>query len=153
MVGYLPRWWDDRFDVLWDRVVDGRLQSIRGLALAGNDVIAPTMILPGTAETHFRLFSDFTVYLVAIRCPIEVAQHRELRRSDRRRPLDLTDLGMYAWSMTILVATSRSTRPGSAPSRGRPASSVFSRRKPPGRLQASAFPRRVENELTSGRPL
>lgn len=83
--GYPPRWWDDRFDALWDRVVDGWLLSLRGLALAGNDVIAATMILPGTAVTHFRLFSEFTVYLVAIRCPIEVAQDREFRRSHRRR--------------------------------------------------------------------
>lgn len=95
LAGYLQRWWDERMDDLWDKSVNAWLLTIRDLGRSGHDVIAATMIKPLHARAYFDLFSEFVVYFVGIKCPVDVAQERENRRHDRKRPMVLNDTPVF----------------------------------------------------------
>jgi chloramphenicol 3-O phosphotransferase len=77
-------------------VLDGWARSLRELALAGNELIAETIIMPETARLYKDLFGAFTVYFIGIRCPLKVAQEREARRSDRIDRMELDSPEFYA---------------------------------------------------------
>ena len=90
--GYSPRWWTTApGQQLFPMVVNAWLLALRDLGRTGNSVIAPTMIAStlGNVERHVELFAEFTVYLVGVTCPLELAQQRERSRDDRDHPLDL----------------------------------------------------------------
>ncbi len=70
--------------------MSGYLASLRALALAGNGVIAETVITPTRVGVYVETFRELEVMLIGIRCPLEVAVERERRRTDRLNgPMEL----------------------------------------------------------------
>lgn len=75
---------------LFSLMVRAYLQSLEAVADQGLMVIAEAIILPNTREFYEPLFARHLVTLVGVRCPLPVAQQRELQRGDRRNgPVDL----------------------------------------------------------------
>lgn len=81
--GYQERQWREDPRPLFDLVLRGFVRSVREMALAGHDVITEAVMLPGNTSTYVDALGGITVYLVGVRCPLEVAQGRERERTDR----------------------------------------------------------------------
>lgn len=83
-LGYLPRYWRrDIGGVLFRRVLDAYLLSLRDLMMLGHDVVSEAVILPETLAHHLELFAEFQVLFVGIRCPLDEVRRREEHRRDR----------------------------------------------------------------------
>ncbi|SDE04648.1 phosphotransferase-like protein [Auraticoccus monumenti] len=75
---------------LFSLMVRAYLRSMGAVADEGLMVIAEAIILPSTRELYEPLFARYAVTLIGVRCPLPLAQQRELRRGDRRDgPVDL----------------------------------------------------------------
>lgn len=92
--GYLARnwdpfrgpWWSGHERSLFLLVLHGYLRSLRAMAETGHHVLAEAVILPATARLYDDTFSGLVLYLVGVRCPIDVAEERERQRTDRVTP-------------------------------------------------------------------
>lgn len=88
--GYQPRHWSEDPRRLFDRVFQGFVRSIAQMAWAGHSVITEAVILPTNADAYLEALDGLAVALIGVRCPLEVAQERERRRTDRAGgPIDL----------------------------------------------------------------
>jgi len=88
--GYQERLWRDDPRPLFTRVFRGFIRSVREMALVGHDVITEAVMLPGNTDAYLDALAGVRVYLVGVRCPLEVAQRRERERTDRLNgPIDL----------------------------------------------------------------
>jgi chloramphenicol 3-O phosphotransferase len=88
--GYQTRHWRADQGPLFDQVFRGFIRSVREMALVGHDVITESVMLPGTIDAYLDALDGIAVYLVGVRCPLDVAQRRERERTDRGSgPLDL----------------------------------------------------------------
>lgn len=89
--GYLDRhfdpargpWWRIDERPLFFALLDGYLRSLRAMALAGHHVIAEAVILPKTRDLYLDALGGLPVFLVGVRCPVDVAERRERARTDR----------------------------------------------------------------------
>ena len=81
--GYQTRHWQAGPGPLFDSVFRGFIRSVRQMALVGHDVITEAVMLPGNTDAYLDAFDGITVYLVGVRCPLQVAQRRERDRTDR----------------------------------------------------------------------
>jgi chloramphenicol 3-O phosphotransferase len=91
--GYADRYWLADDGTLFRRVMHAYLLSLRALASLGHNVIAEAVITPDRLDMYLSLFTECPVFLVGVRCPLEVAQRREWARTDRfSGPLDLAAL-------------------------------------------------------------
>jgi len=92
--GYLPRhwdaargpWWKPKDRPLFSLLVEGYLRALRAMALVGHRIISESVILPVSLDTYLDAFDGVPLFLVGVRCPLEVAQQRERQRSDRLSP-------------------------------------------------------------------
>lgn len=65
-------------------LVLGMHQAIEALARAGNNVIADHVLVEEIWwQDCIRRFSDLPVFLVGVRCPLEIVEHREKARRNR----------------------------------------------------------------------
>ena len=88
--GYSKQWWGNDDGTLFDRVLAGYLASLRQIALTGNDLLAEAVITPTRRTMYANVFGQLPMVLVGVRCPLEVAVHRENIRTDRQRgPIEL----------------------------------------------------------------
>jgi len=97
--GYLDRhlessrgpWWTTKDRTLFELVLRGYLRALREMALVGNHVISEAVILPASLGLYLEAFSRVPVLLIAVRCPLPVAERRERERTDRHlgRPIEL----------------------------------------------------------------
>ena len=88
--GYADKFWRSDNGRLFERVMHGYLGSLRAMAEAGNDVIAEAVITPDRRGAYAEAFADLPVSIVAVRCPLAIAQQRERARTDRLRgPIEL----------------------------------------------------------------
>lgn len=62
---------------------EGFYRSVAALAGCGNKVIVDTVARAPCAEVFKPLFKPFRVVYVAVRCPVEELERRELARGDR----------------------------------------------------------------------
>lgn len=75
---------------LFSQMVRAYLRSLEAVADEGLMVIAEAIILPTARELYEPLFDRHDVTLIGVRCPLQVAQRREVQRGDRRNgPVDL----------------------------------------------------------------
>jgi chloramphenicol 3-O phosphotransferase len=66
------------------RLIAGMYRAISAYAIAGNDVVVDDVIYdPRVLETAVNALSNSAVLFVGVRCPLEVAEERERKRSDR----------------------------------------------------------------------
>ena len=88
--GYTDEQWASESRPPFEWLFLGFIRSVREMALAGHHVIAEAIILPENIATYLDAPDGIEVYLVGVRCPLEVAQHRERDRTDRLgSPVDL----------------------------------------------------------------
>ncbi len=88
--GYIDEQWASDARPPFERLFLGFIHSVREMALAGHHVIAEAIILPENLTTYLDALDGIEVYLVGVRCPLEVAQRRERERTDRLgSPVDL----------------------------------------------------------------
>lgn len=99
--GYLERHWDaargpwsgPEGRPFFRRLVAGYLGSLRAMALAGHNVISESVILPSNLQLYLSTFEGIHVFLVGVRCRLEVAEQRERARAATERfrgePIDL----------------------------------------------------------------
>jgi chloramphenicol 3-O phosphotransferase len=88
--GYQERHWLADRRPLFDLVFRGFVRTLRGMALVGHDVLTESVMLPGNTDLYLDTLDGITVYLVGVRCPLEIAQRRERERTDRLGgPIDL----------------------------------------------------------------
>lgn len=98
--GYLPKHldpargpWSGERRPLFKMLSDGYRATIRAMALPGHHVISESVILPANLDAYLAAFDGLQVFLVGVRCPIEVAEERERARArtDRHQgvPIDL----------------------------------------------------------------
>jgi chloramphenicol 3-O phosphotransferase len=94
----MPRAFDGRnftyLDVL-DSLIAGMHGSIRALANAGNNLIVDHILIGDCEPSHWvpggiACVEGFDVLFVAVRCPLDVLEKREMARGDRR-------IGLAAW--------------------------------------------------------
>lgn len=99
--GYTDRHWDaargpwsgpaDR--PLFRILVEGYLGALRAMALARHHVISESVILPSNLAAYLEAFGGLSVFLVGLRCPLDVAEQRERSRAPAERhqgePIDL----------------------------------------------------------------
>lgn len=135
--GYLDRYWLADDGTLFQRLLQGYLLSLRGLASLGHNSIAEAVVTPARLENYLFLFADFPVLFVGVRCPLAEAQRRERTRRDRLKgPIDLAapefdlvhahgpyDLEVDTASSTPIEAARRIQRALAAP----PAPTAFER--------------------------
>jgi chloramphenicol 3-O phosphotransferase len=123
--GYLERHWDaargpwsgPEGRPLFRMLVAGYLGSLRAMALAGHSVISESVILPSNLELYLRAFEGIPVFLVGVRCPLDIAEERERARATTERyrgePIDLRvpefDLVHAHGAYDLEVDTSRSS--------------------------------------------
>ncbi|GAC1405223.1 MAG: hypothetical protein NVSMB52_19050 [Chloroflexota bacterium] len=74
----------------FERVVNGYMQSLRQMALCGNNIVAETVITPHRLATYLQLFGDLHVLLIGLHVPLQEAHRRERHRADRLAPYDVT---------------------------------------------------------------
>lgn len=78
---------------LFRLLVKGYLGALRAMALAGHHVISESVILPSNLETYLEAFDGLSVFLIGVRCPLDVAERRERSRAAAERhhgePIDL----------------------------------------------------------------
>jgi chloramphenicol 3-O phosphotransferase len=66
------------------RLETGIYRAIAGFASAGNDLIVDAVIYtPETLRAVIQAFHTVPVLFVGVRCPLEVAERREIARGDR----------------------------------------------------------------------
>lgn len=99
--GYLPRHLDPArgpWRTLDERPLmkmlsDGYRETLRAMALAGHDIISESVILPASIDAYLAALEGIPVFLVGVRCPVDVAEERERSRAPRDRnlgvPIDL----------------------------------------------------------------
>lgn len=99
--GYLDRQWDaargpwsgPQGRPLFRLLVEGYLGALRAMAQAGHQIISESVILPSNLDTYLDAFDGLRVFLVGVRCPLEVAEQRERARAPTERyrgaPIDL----------------------------------------------------------------
>ena len=81
--GYQPEHWRTDPRPLFQLVLRGFIRSVREMALAGHHVITETVMLPGNTDAYLNALAGIRVYLIGVRCPLDVAQRRERERTDR----------------------------------------------------------------------
>lgn len=99
--GYLPRHLDSARGQ-WSRIherqlfqmlSDGYRAAIRAMALVGHNVISESIILPANVDKYLTALDGIPVFLVGVRCPLDVAEQRERARAAAERyrgePIDL----------------------------------------------------------------
>lgn len=88
--GYSERSWTEDEGELFNRVQSGYLNSLREMALAGNDVLAEAVITPDRRLLYESTFGSMPLLLIGVKCRLDVATEREKNRTDRRRgPIEL----------------------------------------------------------------
>lgn len=65
------------------KLFEGFYRSIAALVVCGNKVIVDTIAHEHGAQVFKPLFESFRVVYVAVRCPVEELERRELARGDR----------------------------------------------------------------------
>ena len=81
--GYAEEFWRSDDGRLFERVMNGYLGALRAMALADNDLIAEAVITPDRRRIYAEAFADIPLTVVAVRCPLAIAQRREHERVDR----------------------------------------------------------------------
>lgn len=81
--GYQEQHWRGDHRQLFQLVFRGFVRSVGEMARVGHDVITEAVILPNTVDGYLDSLAGLAVVLVGVRCPLEVAQERERRRTDR----------------------------------------------------------------------
>lgn len=75
---------DIRFGKMGMTLLRGMRRAIASLAGCGNNVIIDDIIMnEDFLVDYLQVLADFTVFFVAIRCPLEVINQRELQRPGR----------------------------------------------------------------------
>jgi chloramphenicol 3-O phosphotransferase len=92
--GYTERHWDRTRGPwsagnreLFNMLVEGYLRSLRAMALSGHNVISESVVLPMNIALYREALDGLSVFIVGIRCPIDVAEERERRRAPDERHL------------------------------------------------------------------
>ena len=74
-------------------LLTGYLGSLRAMAVAGHQVLGESVILPVNLDLYRRSLEGLDVFIVGVRCPIDVAEARERARAPTERnlgvPIDL----------------------------------------------------------------
>lgn len=84
------RWrgpWSSPTRPMFMQLLEGYLGSLRAMAMAGHRVVAESVILPVNLALYQHSLSDLDVYVVGVRCPIDVAEARERARAAKERNL------------------------------------------------------------------
>jgi chloramphenicol 3-O phosphotransferase len=99
--GYLPRhldsargpWSQMHQRPLFQMLSDGYRGAIRAMALAGHNLISESIILPANIDAYLAALDGIPVFLVGVRCTLDVAEQRESARAPTERqkgvPIDL----------------------------------------------------------------
>jgi chloramphenicol 3-O phosphotransferase len=99
--GYLPRHLhsergpSSRIDErpLFQMLSDGYRAAIRAMALVGHNIISESVILPANIDRYLTALEGIPVFLVGVRCTLDVAEQRERARAPTERhqglPIDL----------------------------------------------------------------
>jgi chloramphenicol 3-O phosphotransferase len=88
-LGFTERSWREDDGQLFDRLVVSYLQSLRAIALSGNDVLAEAVMVPARRDLYRETFNELPIILIGVRCSLSVAVEREQGRTDRRGgPID-----------------------------------------------------------------
>lgn len=101
-----------RFGPAGIRLLSGMYSAVAALAAAGNHVIVDDVIFdPSILRAALRELAGCDVLFVGVRCPLEIAQERELARGDRMSGLaeaqhDIVHAhGVYDLEVDTSVAT------------------------------------------------
>lgn len=99
--GYLPRhldtargpWSRIHERPLFQMLSDGYRRAIRAMALVGHNIISESIILPANVDAYLYALEGIPVFLVGVRCTLDVAEQRERARAPTDRhngvPIDL----------------------------------------------------------------
>src|SRR5260221_6448362 len=60
----------------WDQLVSGFVGSVAAMARSGHHVITESVLLPQWLDAYLDALNGLALLLVAVRCPLAVAQQR-----------------------------------------------------------------------------
>jgi chloramphenicol 3-O phosphotransferase len=68
-------------------LLEGYLGALRAMAFAGHQILSESVVLPVNVDLYRRSLEGLDVFVVGVRCPIDVAEARERARAPLERHL------------------------------------------------------------------